>query len=219
MNALPKQKATTAPTAHQLRAQLTELKRQRSEATRLNNAAKVELQNRVAEGNPERIEWGREDIANSAKRIADLTQDIDATEGAVRKAEADERAAINVRNYVALQKTVADARKKIEDLGDAGKNLAKALKAALAALQSVDGEMLAAGVTPDPYILQAKLKGILDLALHLESDGLLGAARTLESPDQLRRSGRACLMRAAQEFHTLTMQRIRGSLHITQEGA
>ena len=216
MNAVMKPKNAPRSSAS-LEAELETLQRSLGLAQHNQNQLRSSGPALKAEGDEDRANSASKELALLDIKIAQIRVSIEQTEHAKRHAKERERAERNALAYAGLQKGVGDARKKVEDLGTAAKNLAIALKDARAALQTVDGQMRVAGVTPDPYVLQAKLMGILKMALHLESGGLLGEALTLDSPEQLRRSGRACLVRAAQEFHALTMQRIRSTLHINQE--
>jgi hypothetical protein len=211
MNAVIKQKPAPR-TASQLSQQVADDERRLLEARRLNSTARNALPTHLASGDEEAIAQCRREIAGSGVRIKELIEAIDSGKEAIQVARERERAAANAQTLRELERSTADARKQVEVLGDTIKAFAIAYKATHAALESLESQMRQAGVTPDPYVLRAKLEGLVDLALHLESGGLLGEQRTLDSPDQLRASGRASLRHAAQEFHTLTMQRLRSAL-------
>ncbi|MGB9331491.1 MAG: hypothetical protein WCB10_12050 [Steroidobacteraceae bacterium] len=215
MNALLKKPLPQTP--EQLAAQVAEYEHQHAAAQRENSAARTALGALIAGGDADAISACRKQIKTTGARVRELDEAIPAVREAIRVAQARDRAQESARAYRNCEKLVSDTRRDVEAMGDALIAFALALKAAVAGLNSADSAMMHAGVTPDHWSLRAKLIGIVQIALHLESGGLVGEVRTLDSADELRENGRADLKRAAREYHTLTLQRLRSKLHITAE--
>jgi hypothetical protein len=171
----------------------------------------------IAQGNDEAIAECRKNITLAEAKIREVVETLEQTREAIREAQARDRAASDAQAYRVIKRLVGDTRKEVEVLAETIKAFASALKAASAGLDSVDAQMRRSGVIPDPYVLKAKLIGIVELALHIETGGLVCVARTLENHHELRQSGRASLLKAANEFQTLTMQRVRSALQVTRE--
>jgi hypothetical protein len=210
-------KSATPRTVQQLEAELGRSERNLVEAQRANTVARTALGGHIASGDAEEIAECRREISATAARVKELTEEMGAVQDAIRFAQAQDRAGAALAAYGNLKKMVADSRAEVEALGDSIIAFANALKAARTGLESLDAQMRKSGVTPDPYILLAKLIGVVDVALHLETDGVVGNARTLENRDQLRKSGFASLHRIAKEFDTLTMRQIKSALNVTRD--
>jgi hypothetical protein len=210
-------KTASPRTGQQLEADLSRLEHQLTEAQRANSVARSALGGHIAGGDAEEIAECRREIAATAAKAKDITESIEATQDAIRFARARARTAAAGQAYGHLKKHVSDTRTDIEVLGDSITAFGVALKAAIAGLESVEAQMRTNGITPDAYVLRAKLNTMVDMALHLESDGLVGRNPTLDTHPQLRSNGRASLHRAAAEWHALTMQTIRTALNVTRE--
>ncbi|MGB9332624.1 MAG: hypothetical protein WCB10_17805 [Steroidobacteraceae bacterium] len=219
MNAVPRPKAAQAipRTIESLRDEIATLERSASDMRRAESAARTSLPALIAQGDAAGIADARETIKLAEAKLKRAVSDLEHTREALRVAQARDRAQESARAYRNCEKLVSDTRRDVEAMGDALIAFALALKAAMAGLNSADSAMMHAGVTPDHWSLRAKLIGIVQIALHLESGGLVGQVRTLDSADELRENGRADLKLAAREYHTLTLQRLRSKLHITAE--
>jgi len=216
MNAVPKQKSAPR-TAEQLAAELADLERQLHEVRRMENAARSELPRHIVAGDTQAVAQGREDIALCEKRIKELTAAIESAREAARLASERDRGKLNTAAYRTVRRLVADQVAAIEQLEGAVQAFAGAYFAAEEGLEAVASAMRQAGVEPDRYLLSAKLHGITDRALHLETRGFFGRARTLDSPDELRRSGAASLVHAGREWQAVTLRQVRHALQIPEE--
>jgi hypothetical protein len=216
MNAAIQPKPTPR-TVGQLTAELADHERLLLEAQRANSAARNALGGLIAGGDAAAIADCRRDIKLSAAKVKELTDALEFSREAIRIAKGRDQAATDAHAYRLIKERVADARKDIDALADAIVAFAIAFKKSGAALGSVDGLMRNSGVTPEVYVLTAKLLGMTQMALHLESGGILGEGRTLESPEEIRRSGRADLKRAAAEFQAVYLRHARQQLHIMRE--
>jgi hypothetical protein len=196
--------------------ELARLERSLSDVRRERSTVRIGLPGLIAAGDTGAIAAARADIAVLDRRDAELAENLKETREAIGAAQARDRTLAGTKAYGNLKKLVGDARRDVEELASATEAFALALKAALVALNSVDTQMMRAGVSPDHYALRAKLMGIVQLALHVESGGLVGEARTLENHYELRQSGRCDLKLAAREYQTLTLQRLRNAFHIRE---
>jgi len=187
------------------------------EARRALNAARTSLPGLIAAGDAANIASAREEIRLLDARIRQIEESREQTREAIKAAEARDRTATDAQAYRLIKKLVADTRQEVETLADALVAFAMALKKSGAGLDSVDALMRRSGVTPDPYVLRAKFVGLVEVALHLETGGIVGVARLLDNHAQLRQSGRADLKRAAAEFQALYLRRARSALHIMRE--
>jgi hypothetical protein len=216
VNAVPKQK-TTPRTAAQLTADLADYERLLLEAQRAQNAARTALPGQIAGGDAEEIAACRREISSTAASIKEFSDKIEFGRDAIRVAQERERNAVAAKDYVTIKRLVSDARRQADACADALVEFARAQKKARIALDAVDAELIRCGIALNPYELKAKIVPILELGLHVETDGVFGVARTLENAHQLRQNGRASLKAAAQEYQTLILARVRSALHIVRQ--
>jgi hypothetical protein len=215
MNARPKR---PPPTPDELRAELADLERELVEQQRTNAAAKTRLHALIAEGaDSEALAACRRAIKASAARVKELTATTEECREDLKAAEARKCALTAAQSYRLIAKSVADARSDLGTLAECIVALGNAWKQAAGAIDSVDALMRASGVQPDPYILKAKLHGLVDMALHLETGGAFGRAHTLDNAHQLRSSGRCDLKAVGAEFEVLYLRRAAGALNISEE--
>jgi hypothetical protein len=210
-------KRPAPPTAKQLTSELKDYERCLLEAQHANGAARGALGGHIAGGDAEATATCRRQISSTAARIEELTEAIESSREAIQLANERERNAAAAEDYVTIKRLVADARREADAAADAVVAFARAQKKARISLDTVDAELIRCGVALNPYELKAKIVPILELALHVETDGVFGVGRTLENAHQLRQNGRASLKRAAQDYETLTLARVRSALHLMRE--
>lgn len=214
MNAVPKR----APrTVESLEAESQALEQSMVAVRRELSEAKATLPGLIAESDTDGIRQCRESVRRCESTLSRTQADIAELLEAAKAAQQRDQAQANAQAYRKVEQATGMDVQKCGDLADSIVNLGSVLRAAIVSLESTEAKMRRAGVTPDPYVLRARLLGIVQLALHLESDGLLGAAHMLDSRDQLRQNGRADLKKAAREYQILTLQKVRSALHVTPE--
>src|SRR5258708_1617626 len=202
-------KIPAPPTAAQLTAELAALERQLHEARRGENAARSSLPGNIVAGDKEAVAQGREDIAFCENRIKELTAAIETTKEAARLASERERGTLNGAAYQTIKRLITDEVASLQQLEGSIEAFAGAYFTAEKGLEAVDLGMRQAGVVPDVYALRAKLQGITDRCLHVETRSAFGRARALDSPDELRRSGAASLTHAGRAWQIVTIRQVR----------
>jgi hypothetical protein len=100
-------------------------------------------------------------------------------------------------------------------LVEAQKIFTAALMAVRIEQDTLEAVMVVNGVTPDPYEFRVKFVPTLQMSLHLETKGVLGEKKTMETPTQLEQLGRANLKGMAAEYHELIMRRTRNAFGTT----
>lgn len=204
-------------TAEQLTAELADHERRLLEAQRANAAARAALGGLIAGGDAGEIAACRREISSTAAKMKELSDALQFSRDAIRVAQERERNAVAARDYVIIRRLVSDARRNAEVCEDVLVTFAQAQRKARIALDTVDAELIRCGIALNPYELKAKIVPILELALHVETDGVFGVGRTLENAHQLRQNGRASLRAAAQEYQALVLARVRSALHLMRE--
>lgn len=208
---------TVTRTAASLQAEVRTLETNLAQAQRAQSAAKSRLPTLIASGDADEITECRKSIQRYDKQITELVASVEETREALQITQERGRAAARSQAYGALKSQLTATRKAMDELADKVVGFAAALKKARSAVEEDEGEMRRAGVMPDPYILRLKLVALVEILLHLESDGIVGQTRGLDSPHQLRQNGRADLKKAVREYETLTLQRARHVLGVTDE--
>lgn len=221
MNAVPKKvaQARSPPTLEQLNAEVADLERQLAEIRRFQNAGKNELPRLMVAGDSEAIAQTRDEVARSEARIAELTAQLETAREAVRLAEQRDRSRLSGQTYKAVRQLVASELAALEALEVAVAAFAEAYSAAKDGLNALDVKMRGAGIEPDPLALRAKLQGITDQVLALATNAEFGRLRSLETPDELRRSGAASIAKAAREWQAITLRQVRRALSIPEEAS
>jgi hypothetical protein len=197
----------------ELEAELAEAERSLSEAQRANSAAKTRLPALIAQADSEAIDECRHAIGDTAKAVRVLTEELEFYREAVKLAQVREHGAFNVRRLMTLQKLEAAMVRDHEALEEIITQLGAALKTARESAQELEIELNQCNVNYDAFLsVSTRLIGRSEMWAYLETDGAFGRARTLDSPVQLRESGRASLSLAAKEFRTLTLRTARMTL-------
>lgn len=203
-----------APRIADLQAEIGALEASLEEARREQQHAKTSLPSFIASGDAEEIAACRKVLRDAEKTIAERSATLEETREALQVAVQTERAAARERACREIERALAADRKRIGALAEAIVTACEALEEARAGLEQTDATLINWGLIADPYQIRARLLGLVQLALHVESGGLLGQARTIESIDELKRSGRADLKAAASEYAAVTLRRVRGALSV-----
>jgi chromosome segregation ATPase len=214
MNAVAK---TPAPrSVADLSADIAALEKTLMEIRRDESAARTKLPRFIEEGDTIRSTDARRSIELAPARIASLSAELEQTREALKLAKGRVQGASNAQTYRRLKQCVTVAREHVETAEAALDAFGKALLQARESLENAAAQMRDSGLTEDPFLMRAKLQGLAQLRLHMESGGIVGVKRTLDSDHQLRQSGAASFKKAAAEYHALTLQRVRSALHITE---
>jgi hypothetical protein len=216
MNDSARKKVTAPPTPEQLDAELAALERQLHEARRGQNAAKSELPRHIVAGDAQAVAQCREDLAFCEARIRELTAAIETAREAARLASGQERRKLNSAIYNTLRRgtneVVAAAEQQegtIEALASSNFTIEEGLAATYATMRQAD-------IQADPDA-RAKFRVTTDRALYFASRGTFGRLLSLESPDELRRSGAASLTYVAREWQAVALRDARRALQIPEE--
>jgi hypothetical protein len=201
MNAVLKPRAS-ARTVADLTAEIIDHERQVAEAREQNSRIKGALPGYIAGGDRHTIGICRKELAATEARIREGLDAIQATREAIRIVQQRADAAAAVRAYSEIRDAVMASQKQVQDLGASLTAFTSAYTETVAGLKALEDLQRAAGIAADPYALRAKLDGIVEMALYLETAGALAKSRTLESALQIRQSKRASLAHAADEFQT-----------------
>jgi hypothetical protein len=198
MNAVVKH---TAPTARQLEAQLPELERVTLAAEAERNAARSAQARLLAKGAGESEKAvARGSLEASERKLAAAVRELAAGREAVEIAKAGEqrqRADELARGLEeSLRELVAEAAKVARATAALGEALPRLSELA----DKIDLDLIAGGMTPDPWAFRAKWLRTVELGLWLDSDGKLGQGPPLDSAHQIRKSGAASIVNLATEF-------------------
>jgi len=199
------------------RAKLAEHERDLAKAQRAHTADRAAILKHRAAGNLVAESECRQRMRVTAKLIAELTENIEIVRDTIEVlAERDSRTKA-AADYREISKAVTGTRRAVERCEDKLLEFAQALLGARTSLDATEETMRSRGIQPDPYVLKAKLMGLIDIALYLETSGLLGRALTLDNAHQLRQSNKASLKRAAAEYYAITMRQVESRLSIEPE--
>jgi hypothetical protein len=214
MNAVLKSKPAAPRTAESLAAQVRRLETQVAELRRTENGTRAARPGIVADGDEDAIRLTNQTIEECAARIKGLLEEIETTQAALQVATERERTDVQAQTYLKLKTAIDVTRADVEEIQACAIAFVLAYEKATKGIDTLDAQLSRAGITPDPYVLKAKLHGVTQLCLHVESGGVFGLARTIESIDELRKNGRASLKSLAASFHALTLRQAKASLRV-----
>jgi hypothetical protein len=169
----------------------------------------------IAQNDAREVAECRARIKAVGKEIAGLVADLADTQEALKLAQRGERTTANARAFAELKQLLAVSRDQITDLEAAIDVVAEKLRTAQLGLETVE-HMAASAVAVDPFWLRYKVVALAQQCLYVRTDGALGERRTLDTLDELRRSGRASLKAAAREYETLALERLRSALGVAE---
>jgi hypothetical protein len=200
-----------APTADEAAAQLRRHETELVNLQRIARRTRSELIAAKASGDTAAEAQSLQESSAVAKKIDEVTVAIDVTKGTIEVLVARERETNRLECSDTIRKASGAFKDKVFALADAQKAFAAALMAVRLEQDALDAVMVRSGVTPDPYEFRAKFIPTLQVSLSLETQGVLGEKRTLDTSMQLEQSGRANLKRVAAEYHELIMRRVRNA--------
>jgi hypothetical protein len=205
------------PTVAQLAMQVEDRERAFADAQRSRNAARVQMPTLIADGDKDAVAAGRLRIQQLDLQTNAIQEELVQLQEALGVARDRERAAgaeqLLSETERLVNQVVREANACEEGL-DAYTSHYLKLQAAQAAL---DRKFTAMNLAIDPYLLRAKVDGILAMRLWMKSDGVLGEQKTLDTKSQLERNGRASLKLAARDFAQLILRRVRIFLSLADD--
>ena len=202
------------PAVDELRGTVADLERTLAEVQRMRNTTYTSLPGLMAAGDAEALADARTEVAKADRFIREKTEELETAREALKIALQSAHAEMAAENYRTLERIARAAADDAGALEDATVAFARALDKARRSAEAVDTLQSSIGVAADPYLLRVKVVPVTEMRLHRETGGVLGTARTLDSPDQLRANGRDSLKRLAFEFKAVTLQRARAALGI-----
>ncbi len=214
MNAIPKPAPARSSTS--IQAEITALEGRKAEAERALNSAATNLPAAIAGGDAAEIADLRREKREAERKVTELGATLSELTEALAITRKRERATARAKVYGELEQLIGTSRQEVCAVEDAICTFAAKLNTARIGLESVEAAMRNAGVVPDPYWLRAKLDGLVQMCLHLETDGFIGSQPTLDTHDQLRANGRASLKAAAKNYEMLALQRVRSTLGVRE---
>jgi hypothetical protein len=183
------------------------------EARRANAFARSSVAFHKASGDAGLLEESRRTIASTGKKIAELEAAIEEDQATLVELQARARNQFNGDRYKVLSDLAIAAVKASTSLDEAIATFAATREKARETAAAFEAELSRCNITYDPFLSHAtRLDSKTELALWAASDGLYGRARTMETPQQIRDSGRASIRAAATEFREVCLRSARATL-------
>jgi hypothetical protein len=194
-------------TVEQLQTALENASHQLMLAQRAHSTAKTTLPLLLASGDEDAIAQCKEQISSSAAQVTQHTANVEAYRAAVGSAKARDIATFSAQRHAKLQSLMAAAVRDHDALEEAIERFGASVARARASAQAVEIELQRSNVTYDRFLsLSTRILGRVDMSLWLESEGVIGRGPALDTPMQLRESGRASLKLAVREFRGVTFR-------------
>jgi hypothetical protein len=216
MNAVGK-KPNSAPTVSDLEFLQAQIERDLVAAQRKRSAALNARAAVICEGIPAQVAASRLAVSEAGAEIHSLEEELKSTTEAVALAKKSERGSLNNTRYAAIRRAVGRLVQSASACEDSGS--AKALVKVREDRQSVADELSRSGVPTDTVqhlFTDAQILRIYDLQVWLDSDQTAGRGPGLDTPLQLRESGRASLRIQSNEFRSVVLRSARLSLGVSE---
>ena len=214
MNAVLKTKPTQPRSAASLRAEISRLETQLAEVRRTENATRAARPTILADGDEDAIRLANQTVEECGARIKGLLEELGTTQSAHEIAAAREAQAARAQTYLKLKTAIDVTRADVDEVQECAVKFVLAYRKAAKGVTALHDQLSRAEIEPDPLWLKAKLQGVTELCLYVESEGLFGRGSTIESPEQMRRNGRASLQALAKAFHSLALDAVKGALRV-----
>jgi hypothetical protein len=170
-------------------------------AQRAHSTAKSALSAHLISGDEDAIAQCGQEIISTSRQVAQHSNNVESYGQAVEAAKARDRSEWNAQRHGKLQQLMAAAVRDHGGLEEAIVKFGAAMAKARASAQAVEIELQRANVTYDRFLsLATQMLGRVDMSLWLESEGVIGRGPSLDTPMELRQSGRASLKLAVREF-------------------
>lgn len=194
-------------TVEQLQSALENASHQLMLAQRAHSTAKTTLAVLLASGDEGAIAQCRQEIGSSAAEVAQHSANVEAYRAAVGSAKARDIATFSAQRHAKLQRLMVAAVRDHDALEEAIERFGAVMTRARASAEAVEIELQRSNVTYDRFLsLSIGLLGRVELSMWLETDRMIGRGPTLDTPMQLRDSGRASLKLAVREFRGVTFR-------------
>jgi hypothetical protein len=207
-----------SPSVSELEAALTQAERRLLAAQRANSTARTTRPALLAQGNDIATADNRREISATEQRIRENTEEVEFARQAIETTKARDHAAFEsqrLRNLEKLGAAMVSASTALEEITA---QWAAARGAAHEAAVEFETELSRCNIPYDAFLSAAtRLDGRVEMLLWAVTEGAFGRSRSLDSPSQLRESGRASLKLAAKEFRSVVLRTARLQLNVTDQ--